>query len=86
MAQNERKIFFHQNIKVFAIGSTQQEKNGIRKDRYFIIRYKLDGKNKSEGFGWESEGYTELKAFEAVCAIKQNIKKWYRIQKFKRKI
>lgn len=61
-------------------------RNGIRKDRYFMIRYKFDGKTKNEGFGWESQGYTELKAFEAVCAIKQNIKKWYRIQKPKRKI
>ena len=49
-------------------------RNGIRKDRYFMIRYKFDGKTKNEGFGWESQGYTELKAFEAVCAIKQNIK------------
>lgn len=39
-----------------------------------MIRYKFDGKTKNEGFGWESQGYTELKAFEAVCAIKQNIK------------
>jgi integrase len=49
-------------------------KNGLRKDRYFIIRYSLNGKDKSEGFGWESEGFTESAAYEELCAIKQNIK------------
>ena len=31
-------------------------KHGIQKDRYFFIRYKLDGKDKEEGLGWASEG------------------------------
>lgn len=50
-------------------------KNGIRKDRYFIIRYKINNKDKNEGFGWESEGFSETKAFQALCEIKENIKK-----------
>lgn len=49
-------------------------KNGVRKDRYFIIRYTLNGKQRGEGFGWESEGYTESKAFIALNEIKENIK------------
>lgn len=49
-------------------------KNGIRKDRYFVIRYQLSGKAKQEGIGWESEGFSELKAYELLCEIKQNIK------------
>ncbi len=51
-------------------------KNGsIRKDRYFIIRYTLNGKQRDEGFGWESEGFTEQKAIAALNEIKENIKK-----------
>lgn len=51
-------------------------KNGaIRKDRYFYLRYTLNGKQREEGFGWESEGKTEEKAFLALCEIKENIKK-----------
>lgn len=38
-------------------------KNGIRKDRYFSIRYQFNGKDHEEGYGWESEGFTELGAF-----------------------
>jgi len=49
-------------------------KNGIRKDRYFLIRYSADGKQKEEGFGWESEGYTEAKAAAEVEVIRNNIK------------
>ncbi len=49
-------------------------KNGIRKDRYFVLRYKLNGKTKEEAFGWESEGFTEKDAYDILCTIKQNIK------------
>lgn len=49
-------------------------KHGIRKDKYFSIRYIFNGKSIEEGFGWESEGFTEKAAFDAVCEIKQNIK------------
>lgn len=49
-------------------------KNGVRKDRYFTIRYKINGKLKEEGFGWESEKYTETEAFEELNRIKRNIK------------
>lgn len=50
-------------------------KNGIRKDRYFILRYTLNNKQKEEGFGWESQGYTEAKAAAEVETIRENIKK-----------
>lgn len=50
-------------------------KNGIRKDRYFILRYTYNGKQNGEGFGWESEGFTEQKAIAALNEIKENIKK-----------
>lgn len=50
-------------------------KNGIRFDRYFILRYTINGKQHDEGFGWESEGYTEAKAAAEVETIRENIKK-----------
>ena len=50
-------------------------KNGIRFDRYFILRYTINGKQHDEGFGWESEGYTEAKAAAEVEIIRENIKK-----------
>ena len=49
-------------------------KNGIRKDKYFIMRYYIAGKQKSEGIGWESEGFTEKLAHDILCEIKHNIK------------
>ena len=49
-------------------------KNGIRKDKYFYIRYSVNKKQREESFGWESEGFSEKAAFDAVCEIKKNIK------------
>jgi len=49
-------------------------KNGIRKDRYYILRFTDNGKRHEEGFGWESEGYTEAKAAAEIETIRNNIK------------
>lgn len=49
-------------------------RNGVRYDRYFIIRYSINGKQRDEGYGWESEGYTETKAAAEVETIRNNIK------------
>jgi len=37
-------------------------KHGIKKDRYYTIRYKIKGVLKEEGLGWSSEGWTAEKA------------------------
>ena len=50
-------------------------KNGVRFDRYFILRYTINGTRHEEGFGWESEGYTETKAAAEIETIRENIKK-----------
>lgn len=47
-------------------------KNGVRFDRYYSIRYKLNGKDKEEGLGWASQGWTEQKAVERLAELKQN--------------
>lgn len=49
------------------------KKNGdVRKDRYYTIRYKLNGKDKEEALGWESEGWTENKAALKLAELKEN--------------
>ncbi len=30
-------------------------KHGVRKDRYYAIRYYVDGKRKEESLGWETD-------------------------------
>lgn len=49
-------------------------KHGVRMDRCFSIRYKLDGKDKEEAAGWGSEGMTAEKAFNLLSIIRENIR------------
>ena len=44
---------------------------GKQKDRYFAIRYQHDGKQKEEGLGWQSEGWTAKKASFELAALKK---------------
>lgn len=37
-------------------------KHGVKKDRYYAIRYTVDGRQVEEGLGWASEGWSEVKA------------------------
>lgn len=37
-------------------------KHGVGPDKYFAIRYRLDGKDRQESLGWASKGWTERKA------------------------
>jgi integrase len=49
-------------------------KNGVRKDQYFTIRYKVTGKDREEGLGWASEGWTASKAYDCMKELKENRK------------
>lgn len=49
-------------------------KNGVRRDQYFTIRYKLAGKDREEGLGWASENWTAAKAYERLKELKENRK------------
>jgi len=40
----------------------ETRKHGIKKDRYYAIRFTVDGKQIEEGMGWASQGMTEEKA------------------------
>jgi len=48
-------------------------KYGVGFDRYFFIRYRVDGKLKEEGLGWSSEGWSEKKAAAVLAELKANI-------------
>ena len=49
-------------------------KNGVKRDQYFTIRYKLAGKDREEGLGWASENWTAAKAYECLKELKENRK------------
>lgn len=55
-------------------------KHGVKPDRYFFIRYKLEGKDKEEGVGWSSEGMTAAKAAALLATLKNNIRAGVRPQ------
>lgn len=51
-------------------------KHGKKPDRYFSIRYKLDGRDREEGLGWgSSEEMTQQKAAEILTELKKNQRK-----------
>lgn len=54
---------------------SKTRKHGIKPDRYFFIRYKLNYKDKEEGLGWASEGMKVAKASELLSIIKNNLRK-----------
>ena len=46
-------------------------KYGVRFDRYYTIRYKINGKDKEEALGRASNGWTEQKAAGRLAELKQ---------------
>ncbi len=52
----------------------ETRKHGVKKDQYFTIRYKLNGKDKEEGLGWASDGWTAAKAYDRLRELKENRK------------
>jgi len=46
--------------------------HGIVKDKYFVIRYRFDGKRHEEPLGWATEGMSAKKAFLILAELKQN--------------
>lgn len=50
-------------------------KHGIKKDRYYAVRFQKDGLRRDEGVGWSSQGATAEKAYAILSEIKENITK-----------
>lgn len=49
-------------------------KHGVRPDRCYSIRYKVDGKDKEEVVGWGSEGITAGDAFKRLSELRDNLR------------
>ena len=47
---------------------------GARADRYFVLRYSVDGVMRQEGVGWESEGYSESEAIHLLSLVRRNLR------------
>ena len=47
---------------------------GARPDRYFVVRYSVDGVMRQEGVGWESEGYSEVEVIQLLGQIRRNLR------------
>jgi integrase len=50
-------------------------KNGVRPDRYFAIRFQMNGKRREEGLGWGTDGWTEQKAAIELAKLKEAARK-----------
>ena len=50
----------------------ETRKHGVQLDRYFSIRYRVNGKEKEEGLGWASEGWTVARAADALAELKRS--------------
>jgi integrase len=49
-------------------------KHGVKPDKYFVLRYRIDGKRHEEALGWASEGWTAQKAIVELSKLKQSHK------------
>lgn len=49
----------------------RSRKHGVQKDRYFAIRYYVDGRRVEEGLGWASEGMSGEEAFIVRSELKK---------------
>jgi len=48
-----------------------ERKNGIKRDRYFSIRYQREGKRTEEGLGWATDGWAAEGAALELAALKK---------------
>jgi integrase len=49
----------------------ETRRHGVKKDRYFAIRYQVEGQRREEGLGWASEGWSEAKAAAELADLKK---------------
>ncbi|WP_419780221.1 tyrosine-type recombinase/integrase [Maridesulfovibrio sp.] len=49
-------------------------RHGVQPDKYYVIRYKVNGRLREEGLGWASQGWSPAKAHKIRSEITANIK------------
>jgi len=52
----------------------ESRRHGIKKDRLLVLRYTISGQTKTEAFGWQSEGVSELDAERKIAELRANAK------------
>lgn len=70
MARN----FIASSIKGVRYRQHETRKHGKQKDKYFVIRYSVNGKERQEAVGWASDGWTEKRAAALLFTLKENIR------------
>ena len=50
----------------------ETRRHGVKLDRYFAIRYQVDGKRKEEGIGWASDKWSAVNAAEILVKLRKN--------------
>lgn len=50
----------------------ETRRNGVKKDQYFILSYRLNGKRKDEAVGWSTKRWTAKKANALLSEILEN--------------
>ena len=53
---------------------TTRKHGGVRPDRCYSIRYKIDGKDKEEVVDWSSEGIAQEIAFKRLSELRENLR------------
>ena len=66
------------NFKGVRYRKHETRKHGVQNDKYFTVTYKLNGKTKSEGIGWASQGEKASDIYEALCELKRNQKRGFK--------
>lgn len=49
-----------------------KRKHGVKKDRYYAMYYRLNGKRKEESLGWASKGWSEKKTNQVLAELLEN--------------
>lgn len=73
------------NVRGISYREHKTRKHGRQKDKYFILRYRLNKKPITEAVGWASEGWTLQKVNEILCELKRNIREGVHPQTLKEK-
>lgn len=72
---NKNKITWSQSeFRGITFCQHETRKHGVNYDKYFRGQYQVNGKRRTIGFGWLSEGWTAKKAFLKLNEFKKNAK------------
>ena len=68
----EKRTFHSTAYRGVRYKTIEGRRYGVQLDRYFVIRFRVNGKNHQEGLGWSSQGWTAEKAALKLAELKEN--------------